>query len=141
MAVKGDKFGSATEVLQAPERYRAQRMSKCDPSTAAVGGAQLVATGRYGSGKAVEPSSDVIRRLVTLLKDSRVVSDPRASAAEATWVVRLVRGEKKVDVMVDPVNDRAVVAVDREVVGSYGIAALHREFSDLGDVLFSEAKP
>ncbi|RYG21102.1 hypothetical protein EON82_19375 [bacterium] len=133
----GDKFGAATAVLQAPERVRAQRMSKCDPATAAEGGARLVATGRYGNGPAVEPSQDTVKRLLALLKDARTVADPRAAEAEATWVVRLVRGDKKVDVMVDPANDRAVLTVNGEPVGSYGIAALHHEFTLLGNSLFS----
>jgi hypothetical protein len=116
-------------------------MSKCDPATAAEGGALLVATGRYGSGPAVEPSEDVVKRLLALLKDSRTVVDPRAASAEATWVVRLVRDDKKVDVMVDPVNDRLVLAVNREPISSYGIAGLHREFVALGDDVLSASKP
>ena len=134
--VTGDKFGLATEVLQAPERFRAQRMSKCDPATAAEGGARLVATGRYGSGPAIEPTADTVKRLVALLKDSRTVADAQAASAEATWVVRLASGTRKVDVMVDPANDRVVLALNGEPVGSYGIAGLHREFNDLGNELF-----
>lgn len=132
---KSDKFAGASAILDAPDRVRAQRMTACDPRTAAKGGAMLEAAGRYGSGPAVTPGADSVKRLVALLKDSRVATDPRAADAPVSYVVRLVRGEQKVDVMVDPAGDRLVVALDRRPVGAYTIAGLHKEFADLGAAL------
>ncbi len=135
------KFGAATAILEAPERVRAQRMSACDPATSPKGGAQLTAAGRYGSGPAVEPKPDIVQRLAALLQDPHIVADPRAATADVSYVVRLVRGTQKVDVMVDPTHDRLVVALDQTPVGAYTFAGLHKEFSDLGDALFPVTKP
>lgn len=127
-----DKFGEATAVLAAPERVRAQRMETGVP--ALLGAARWAA--RVGTGPAATPSDESVKRLLTLLRDARTVADPRAAKAEPAWVVRLVRDERKVDVMVDPAHDRLVVSLDGKVVGTFGAAALHREFSGLGEVLF-----
>lgn len=135
-AVATGKFGAATAILEKPLRVRAQQMkTKAEAGAVAQGGAVLETTGRYGTGAAVVPSADSVKRLVALLKNDRTVSDPRASQAEATWVVRLATDEHKVDVMVDSKNDRLVVALDGRPVGSYGTVGLHREFSDLGSMI------
>lgn len=135
------KYGAATAILETPERVRAQRMSACDPAASPQGGAQLKAAGRYGTGPALEPKADTVQRLTALLKDPRIVPDPRAATADVSYVVRLVRGTQKVDVMVDPTHDRLVVAVDQVPIGSYAFAGLHKEFSDLGEALFPVTKP
>jgi hypothetical protein len=127
------KYGAATPVLESPDRVRAQKMAEGPPTE---GGAQLKAANRCGTGPAVEPKPDAVQRLTALLKNPHIVADPRAATAEVSYVVRLVRGDQKVDVMVDPLHDRLVVALDRQPVGSYSFAGLHKEFTDLSLALF-----
>ena len=91
-----------------------------------------------GTGRAVEPSEEAVIRLLALLRDARTVADPRATTADPAWVVRLVRGDRKVDVMADPKADRLVVSIDGVPVGGYGTVALHKEFAELGDGLFPD---
>lgn len=127
-----EKFGEAARVLASPERSRGQRMA---PGVPAPPEAARWAD-RVGNGRAVEPSAETVKRLVALLNDARTIADPRASKAEPAWVVRLVRGDHKVDVMVDGATDRLVVALDGRAVGTYAAPALHREFKGLEGVLF-----
>ena len=127
-----DKLGLALPILEAPERARAQRMLVGAPVL--QGSARWAA--RVGTGPAATPDKEALRRLVALLKDARTVSDPRAERAEPAWVVRFARGAQRVDVMVDPAHDRLVLALDGKPVGTFAIAALHRDYSALGQTLF-----
>ena len=125
------KFGAATAALEAPERARAQRMAPA--STVPPGAAHWA--GSVGTGAAKVPSAEVLARLRVLLKDARTVADPRAETASPEWVVRLVRDDHRVDVMVDPAHDRLVVARDGERIGVYATTGLRREYGALGDAL------
>ncbi len=127
-----DKFGAAEAVLARPERVRAQRMVEGAKGT--PGGA--VWQGRVGSGVAGTPDGDTVGRLRILLRDARTVADPRAEAAQPGWVVRLVRDDHRVDVMVDADHDRLMIVEDGKAVGGFAVAGLHREFVALGDALF-----
>ena len=131
-----EKFGAATAALDAPERVREQRMAP--ERAAAVGAAQWA--GRVGTGPATVPSAAAVARVRALLNDPRTVADPRAERAEPAWVVRFVRDEHRVDVMVDPAHDRLVVVRDGQPLGGFAVAGLHREFADL-DRTIGEARP
>lgn len=127
-----DKFGAAETALAAPERVRAQRME--EGAAGSPGGARWGDSA--GMGAALTPDDGTVARLRTLLHDARTVADPRAEAARPTWVVRLVRDDHRVDVMVDADHDRVVVAQDGKPVGGYAVAGLGREFRALGEDLF-----
>lgn len=126
------KFGAAQAALEAPERVRAQRMAAEAP--APKGAAQWA--DRVGVGTAESPSPETVRRLASLLRDGRTVAGVVPTDVRPSWVVRFVRDDHRVDVMVDAGHDRLVVVRDGTPVGGYAVSSLHREFAALGGTLF-----
>lgn len=132
IAKAGDaKFGAATAALEAPERVRAQRMT----ATSVVPKGAAHWAGAVGTGPARVPDAETVTRLRVLLKDARTVADPRAEAATPEWVVRLVRDDHRVDVMVDPSHGQLVIVQDGQKIGTFSTSGLRREFEALGSAL------
>jgi|GEM_PF-5403784 len=128
------KLGDAAAVLNAPERVRVQRMGPVAVFGEGVkGGARW--GGQVGSGPAKEPAAETVKRLLVLLRDPRTIPDARAADAAPTLVVRLLRDDRRADVMIDPAHDRVALALDGAPIGTFATAALHKEFAALAQSL------
>lgn len=133
-------FSSAIlDIVQHPDRVRIQRLKPLVGTTPAPHAAFFDGASLVGTGRAIEPTADWVRRFTGLVADGKTFSGAsKTCTPHPSIVVRFVRDERRIDVMLDFDCDQVLVQDDGKASGVGNVGSFRADFVKLSKQVFPD---